>query len=141
MKGAAELGYETSIPIEISSDSDDEEIIFNFSDRGENSLGHRADITLLLRVKGIVNDDMVNVCVNGVAINHLLSKRYRSEYIRRPPSPHIIESYSGQMLEFKLPDNLLGMGPNKLSVGLLKRPDMLNCMVIVDDVNIQVVYS
>ena len=141
VKGAAELGYETSIPVEISSDTNDEEIIFNFSDQGENSPGHQADIALLIRVKGIVNDDMVNVCVNGVAINHLLSKRYRSEYIRRPPSPHIIEPYSGQILEFKLPDGLLVMGPNKLSVGLLKRPDMLNCMVIVDDVNIQVVYS
>ena len=141
VKGAAELGYETSIPIEISSDTDDEEIIFNFSDQGENSPGHRPDVTLVLRLKGIVNEDRVNVRVNGTEINHLLSKRYRSEYLRRPPSPHIIEPYSGQMLEFKLPENLLRMGPNKLAIGLLKRPDMLNCVVIVDDVNIQVVYS
>ena len=141
VKGAADLGYETSIPIEISSSTDGGEINFNFSDEGEDLQGHRIEVTLLLRIKGIVNDDQINVLVNGMEINRLLSKRYRSEYIRRPPSPHIIEQYSGQVLEYKLTENILVTGLNKLSISLLKRPDRLDSVVIVDDVNIRVVYT
>jgi hypothetical protein len=141
VKGAADLGYETSIPIEISSSTDDGEIYFNFSDGEEDLKGQLIETTLLLRVKGIVNDDEFNVSINGAQVNHLLSKRYRSEYIRRPPSPHIIEPYSGQVLEFKLSENILANGLNKLSIGLLKRPDRLDSAIILDDVNIKVKYS
>ena len=143
VKDVTALGYETSIPIEISSDKGikNKDITFNFSDDGEELKGHRIDVTLSLRIKGIVNDDNISVQLNDIEITNLLSNRYRSEYIRRPPSPHIIEPYSGQILEFKLNENLPSIGSNKLSVSLLKRPDRLNCVVRVDDVSIKVIYS
>ena len=141
VKGAADLGYDTSIPIEIPSSSGDGEIKFNFAEEVEDLQGHKIETILSLRVKGIVNDDELNVSVNGVKVNHLLSKRYRSEYIRRPPSPHIIEPYSGQVLEFNLTENNLVTGLNKLSVCLSKRPDRLDSAIILDDVNIKVKYS
>ena len=141
VKEPADLGYETSIPVEIPNSADVAEITFKFSDSNENLNGNKFAIELFLRIKGIVNDDRLNVCINKVPINDSLSKRYRSEYIRRPPSPHILEPYSGQVLEFGLNENILVVGENKLSISIEERPYRLNSPIILDDVNIKIKYN
>lgn len=140
---AAEMGYDAPLPLEINEVDPNKrhEILFNIADDIEASADRIQSVMLRIRISDMVSTDKVAIEINGRSIADQTCRRGFGGVVRRPPSPHIIEHYSAQWLEFDLTTVRPRQGQNVLSFSLDSRPELLTGGIRIDDVEVVIGYA
>ena len=140
---AAGLGYETTLPLEISEADPGRRyaIPVFIADDFEGKADRIKRVTLRMRVGNTVTADRLSVWLNGESLEDETVSREPGAYVRIPVSPHRIEHYSAQWIEFELTNVRPKQGENVVEVSLDERPAKLGGGVTIDDLEITVEYG
>ncbi len=140
---AAELGYDQVLPLDIprADPSKRYAIPFYIADDIEGSRERIRQVTLKVRISNVVSADRLTFLLHGRSIASERCTRDFGRYPRSVPSPHIIDQYHGQWLEFHLEEVLPRKGRNVLEVSLDSRPPKLGAGVAIDKLEISVEYG
>ena len=140
---SAELGYIQVLPLDISKADPSKryEIPFHISDDIESTSKRVRQVVLKVRISNAVSADRFTFLLNGKSLASEKCMRDFARYPRGRPSPHIVDQYHGQWLEFHLEKVRPRIGPNMLEVSLDGRPPKLGGGVAVENVEIVVEYG
>ena len=124
---AAGLGYDTTLPLEISEADPGRRyaIPVFIADDFEGKADRIKRVTLRMRVGNTVTADRLSVWLNGQSLENEAVSREPGAYVRIPVSPHRIEHYSAQWIEFELSSVRPKQGDNVVEVSLDGRPAKL----------------
>ncbi len=140
---AAKLGYSTTLPLEIPRADPERRYaipVFIADDiRGKADRIKR--VTLRMRIGNTVTEDRISVRLNGESLAGQTIRRDTGAYVRIPVSPHRIEHYSAQWIEFELSSVRPKRGENLVEVSLDGRPPTLGGGITIDDLEITVEYG
>ena len=140
---AAGLGYDTTLPLEIPEAEPGRRysIPVYIADDIEGKADRIKRVTLRMRVGNTVTADRLSVWLNGESLEGEAVSRETGAYVRIPVSPHRIEHYSAQWIEFELSSVRPRQGDNLVEVSLDGRPAKLGGGVTVDDLEVVVEYG
>jgi hypothetical protein len=140
---AAGLGYDTTLPLEIPEAEPGRRysIPVYIADDIEGKADRIKSVTLRMRVGNTVTADRISVWLNGKSLENEAVSRDPGAYVRIPVSPHRIEHYSAQWIEFELSGVRPMQGDNLVEVSLDGRPAKLGGGVTVDDLEVVVKYG
>ena len=140
---AAGLGYDTTLPLEIPEAEPGRRysIPVYIADDIEGKADRIKSVTLRMRVGNAVTADRISVWLNGKSLEGQAVSRDTGAYVRIPVSPHRIEHYSAQWIEFELSSVRPRQGDNLVEVSLDGRPAKLGGGVTVDDLEVVVEYG
>ena len=131
---AVELGYDATLPIEISKAQPGKRyrIPFSIADDIEGSAGRVRRVTLQLQANNLVSADRLNVLLNGQSLE--------GETCLRDFSWNVAP-YQGQMLEFHLENVRPRQGQNELEISLDERPGGLAGGISIENMEVYVEYG
>ena len=140
---AAGLGYDTTLPLEIPEAEPGRRyaIPVYIADDIEGKADRIKRLTLRMRIGNTVTADRLSVWLNGESLEDEAVSRDPGAYVRIPVSPHRIEHYSAQWIEFELSSVRPRRGENVVEVSLDGRPAKLGGGVTVDDLEVVVEYG
>ncbi len=140
---AAGLGYDTTLPLEIPEAEPGRRyaIPVFIADDFEGKADRIKRLTLRMRVGNTVTADRLSVWLNGESLENEAVSREPGAYVRIPVSPHRIEHYSAQWIDFELSSVRPKRGDNLVEVSLDERPAKLGGGVTIDDLEITVEYG
>ena len=140
---AAGLGYDTTLPLDIPQAEPGRRyaIPVFIADDIEGKADRIKRVTLRMRVGNTVTADRISVLLNGKSLENEAVSRDPGAYVRIPVSPHRIEHYSAQWIEFELSGVRPMQGDNLVEVSLDGRPAKLGGGVTVDDLEVVVKYG
>ena len=140
---AAGLGYDTTLPLDIPQAEPGRRyaIPVFIADDIEGKADRIKRVTLRMRVGNTVTADRISVWLNGKSLENEAVSRDPGAYVRIPVSPHRIEHYSAQWIEFELSGVRPMQGDNLVEVSLDGRPAKLGGGVTVDDLEVVVKYG
>ena len=140
---AAGLGYDTTLPLEIPEAEPGRRyaIPVYIADDIEGKADRIKRVTLRMRVGNAVTADRLSVWLNGESLENEAVSREPGAYVRIPVSPHRIEHYSAQWIEFELSTVRPRQGDNLVEVSLDGRPAKLGGGVTIDDLEVVVEYG
>jgi hypothetical protein len=140
---AAEMGFDAPLPLEISTVDPDKryEVAFFIADDIEARSERLHSVTLRIRIADLVSADKVSIMLNGQSLADQTRRREFGRVVPLHPSPHIIEHYSAQWLEFDLSTVRPRKGKNTLTFSLDSRPKLLTGGIRIDDVEVLIRYA
>lgn len=133
---AAALGYDHSLPHELTPDSGGHEVPFHIADDLE-AAAHRVEVRLRLYFSNIVSADRFTIRLNGRSLAEEPCQRVR----KTEPDTFPHSGPRNFWLVFDLRSVRPEKGPNTLSVSLDGRPEGLGGCVTLEEVEVLVDYS